>query len=102
MMIERIDPHHRPHARPERAESDCRRSRSRCVPGRHAGVFGFPDERHIGERIVVAADIRPRAADQPLDDGANRPGRPIAKTRSRSERQAAASTPCVIRGQPRR
>ena len=57
---QRIEPHDTARARPDRADRDRCSHRGGGMARRHAGVFGSPDERHIGERIVESR--RHRAA----------------------------------------
>ncbi len=87
---ESIQPHDGPQPRPDRAERDRRRRRRGRMSGRHACVFGQPDERPVRERIVVRTDIRPRAADHPLDDGVEQARRADGQKQKAAR---AASTP---------
>src|SRR5262249_38637046 len=45
------------------------RDRGRGVAGWYASKCGAPDERHIGKRVLVAADIGASTADQVLGNG---------------------------------
>ena len=89
----RKNPHDRPHLRRQRPDRDGGRRDIRGMAGRHTGIFRPPDERPIGERIVVAADIGARAADQALDDGVEqawRADREEQKAEARGERREHA------------